>query len=68
MIVMAHGGLLLPYPLGGKALPPIGRQSELYSSWLQWPSCRVSIGNEASRGRSQVWQSPPWSLSPKGAI
>ena len=36
-------------------------------SWLQWPSCRVSIGNEASGGRSPAEPSPPWPLSPKGA-
>jgi hypothetical protein len=46
----------------------VSRPTGLFSSGLRRPSCRVSKGNEASRGRSPAGQSPPWSLSPKGAI
>ncbi len=45
----------------------VHRQNGLFSYRLRWLSCRVSMGNEMWRGRSQAWQSPPWSLSPKGA-
>ncbi len=42
----------------------VSRPSGLFSSGLRRLSCRVSIGNEASRGRSPAGQSPSRFLSP----